>query len=67
MTFTGVSDYSATQVTGVTQALLRPALEAMNDLFGYFDLLVKTVDKATQLHASINTTVFAITTETSRN
>ncbi len=50
---TGVSEYSAVQLTGVTQARLRPALEAMNDLFGYFDLLVKTVDKATQLRASI--------------
>ena len=50
---TGVSDHSATQMTGVTQGRLRPALEAMNDLFGYFDLLVKTVDKATQLRALI--------------
>ena len=50
---TGVSDYSAVQLTGVTQARLRPALEAMNDLFGYFDLLVKTVNQATQLRASI--------------
>ncbi len=50
---TGVSGFPKAEIVGVTQARLRPALEAMNDLFGYFDLLVQTVDKATQLRSSI--------------
>ncbi|MBR8838421.1 MAG: hypothetical protein DSM106950_31565 [Stigonema ocellatum SAG 48.90 = DSM 106950] len=49
----GVSDFPKVQLTGVTQARLHPALEAMNDLFGYFDLLVLAVDKATQLRTSV--------------
>ncbi|MDF5719739.1 MAG: hypothetical protein PUP91_04450 [Rhizonema sp. PD37] len=50
---TGISGFPNAKIVGVTQARLRPALEAMNDLFGYFDLLVQTVDKATQLRLSI--------------
>ncbi|MGV0024970.1 hypothetical protein [Phormidesmis priestleyi] len=36
-------------LTGTTAAQVTPALEAMNDLFQYFDLLLKTIAQATQL------------------
>jgi len=49
----GVSGFSKAQLVGVTQARVTPALEAMNDLFGYFDLLVKTIAQAIQLRSSI--------------
>ncbi|MBO3460520.1 hypothetical protein G7B40_000800 [Aetokthonos hydrillicola Thurmond2011] len=49
----GVSGFSKVQLTGVTQARVTSALEAMNDLFGYFDLLVKTINQAAEIRASI--------------
>jgi hypothetical protein len=37
------------QLTGTTATQVTPALEAMNDLFQHFDLLLKTIAQATQL------------------
>ncbi len=50
----GVSGFSKAQLVGVTQARVTSALEVMNDLFGYFDLLVQTLAQATQLRSSIS-------------
>jgi hypothetical protein len=36
-------------LTGTTAAQVTPVLEAMNDLFQYFDVLLKTIAQATQL------------------
>ncbi|MBD2606239.1 hypothetical protein H6G81_17310 [Scytonema hofmannii FACHB-248] len=37
------------KLTGITATRVTPALEAMNDLFQHFDLLVQTIDKAIKL------------------
>jgi hypothetical protein len=41
------------KLTGITQTRVTPALEAMNDLFQHFDLLVQTVDKAIKLRQQL--------------
>lgn len=41
------------QLSGITKVQVIPALVAMHDLFQYYDLLVKTVEKATQLRAAL--------------
>lgn len=51
---TGVSGFPKAQLTGITQARVTPALEAMTELFGHFDLLVTTIDKAFQLRKQIS-------------
>jgi hypothetical protein len=45
----GSFGFPPVKLTGITQTRVTPALEAMNDLFQYFDLLVQTVDKAIKL------------------
>lgn len=45
----GSFGYPPVKLTGITQTRVTPALEAMNDLFQHFDLLVQTVDKAIKL------------------
>ncbi|MUG98203.1 hypothetical protein F7734_40200 [Scytonema sp. UIC 10036] len=50
----GSSGFPKAKLTGVTQTRVSSALSAMNDLFGYFDLIVNTVHKANQLRSSIS-------------
>jgi hypothetical protein len=45
----GSFGFPPVKLTGITQTRVTPALEAMNDLFQHFDLLVQTVDKAIKL------------------
>jgi hypothetical protein len=49
----GTSGFPKAQLTGITEARVTPALEAMNDLFQHFDLLVNTVNKATELRKQV--------------
>ncbi|MFM7408819.1 MAG: hypothetical protein ACKO3K_19725 [Cuspidothrix sp.] len=44
---------STTKLTGITATKITPALATMNDLFQYFDLLVQTVNKASQLRQQL--------------
>lgn len=44
---------SQLQLTGITLTRVSPALLGMNQLFGHFDLLTSTINKAVQLRASI--------------
>jgi hypothetical protein len=41
------------QLTGITARRVKPALEAMNDLFQHFDLLVQTIDRAIKLRQQL--------------
>jgi hypothetical protein len=50
----GVSRFSPVVLTGLTQARVTPALEAMNQLFQHFDLLAQTIDKATKLRKDLS-------------
>lgn len=45
----GSFGFPPVKLTGITATRVTPALEAMNDLFQYFDLLVQTIDKAIKL------------------
>lgn len=45
---TGVSGFPKIKLTGVTQARVTPALEAMSNLFQHFDLLVTTLSQAVE-------------------
>ncbi|GAX44957.1 hypothetical protein NIES4075_59760 [Tolypothrix sp. NIES-4075] len=49
----GSFGFTPVQLTGITQTQVTPALEAMNDLFQYFDLLVQTIDKAIKLRQQL--------------
>ena len=49
----GYPGYPKVELTGITAKRVTPALEAMNDLFQYFDLLVQVVDKASQLRQQL--------------
>ncbi len=49
----GVSGFPKTKLTGLTQARVTPAIEAMNDLLQHFDLLSQTVEQATKLRSSV--------------
>lgn len=49
----GVPGFPKAELVGVTEARVTPALEAMNELFEHFDLLVNTVNKATALRSSL--------------
>jgi len=49
----GSSGSLGTHLTGITAAQVTPALEAVNKLFQYFDLLVQTVDQATKLRQQL--------------
>jgi len=49
----GAYGFPKAELTGITQARVTPALEAMNDLFQHFDLLLKTVEKATELRQQV--------------
>lgn len=50
----GAYGFPNVQLTGITQAQVTPAVEAMNDLFQHFDLLRNTVDQANQLRKQIS-------------
>jgi hypothetical protein len=50
----GASGFPKAQLVGITQARVTPALEAMNDLFQHFDLLVNTLNKATELRKQVS-------------
>lgn len=49
----GSFGYPTIKLTGITATRVTPALEAMNDLFQHFDLLVQTVDKAIKLRQQL--------------
>ncbi|NEU71972.1 hypothetical protein PI95_005115 [Hassallia byssoidea VB512170] len=49
----GSFGFPPVKLTGITQTQVTPALEAMNDLFQHFDLLVQTVDKAIKLRQQL--------------
>jgi hypothetical protein len=50
----GVSGFPPVQLTGTTLARVTPALEAMNELFQHFDLLIKTINQATELRKQLS-------------
>lgn len=50
----GVSGFPRVQLTGITFARVMPALEAMNELFQNFDLLIKTINKASELRKQLS-------------
>lgn len=50
----GAPGFPKVQLMGITQARVTPALEAMNDLFQHFDLLLNTVNKATELRKQVS-------------
>jgi len=50
---TGVSGFPKTELTGVTQARVTPAMDAMSNLFQHFDLLVTTISKAVELRKQV--------------
>ncbi|BAY25817.1 hypothetical protein NIES2100_56250 [Calothrix sp. NIES-2100] len=49
----GSPGYPKIDLTGITATRVTPALEAMNDLFQYFDLLVQVVEKASKLRQEL--------------
>ncbi|BAY61636.1 hypothetical protein NIES22_17030 [Calothrix brevissima NIES-22] len=49
----GYSGYNKVILAGITAIRVTPALEAMNDLFQYFDLLVQVVEKAGKLRQQL--------------
>lgn len=49
----GSFGFPPVQLTGITATRVTLALEAMNDLFQHFDLLVQTVDKAIKLRQQL--------------
>ncbi|MBD2195557.1 MULTISPECIES: hypothetical protein [Calothrix] len=49
----GYSGYPQLSLAGITAIRVTPALEAMNDLFQYFDLLVQVVEKASKLRQQL--------------
>jgi hypothetical protein len=49
----GTPGYPKVDLTGITAIRVTPALEAMNDLFQYFDLLVQVVEKASKLRQQL--------------
>ena len=50
----GISNFPPVQLTGITFARVTPALEAMNELFQHFDLLLKTIHKAVELRKQLS-------------
>ncbi len=50
---TGGFGFPPAKLTGITAKQVTPALEAMNDLFQHFDLLVQTIDKAIKLRQQL--------------
>ena len=50
---TGASGFPKVELTGMTAARVTPALEAMSELYQHFDLLLKTVDRATELRKQV--------------
>ena len=50
---TGGLGFPPAKLTGITAKQVTPALEAMNDLFQHFDLLVQTIDKAIKLRQQL--------------
>lgn len=49
----GDPGYPLLQLKGVTQARVNPALQSMNELFQHFDLLLNTLNQATDLRKQI--------------
>jgi hypothetical protein len=49
----GQYPYPSAQLTGVTQSLVMPAIEAMNELFQHLDLLNQTIERACQLRKQL--------------
>ncbi|WP_193197382.1 hypothetical protein [Nostoc sp. MG11] len=49
----GSPGFPGAHLTGITAARVAPALESVNKLFQYFDLLVQTVDQATKLRQKL--------------
>jgi hypothetical protein len=49
----GSSGFPKVQLTGITAMRVNPALEAMDDLFQHFDLLVQVLDKAIKLRSQL--------------
>ncbi|MEH1827597.1 MAG: hypothetical protein V7L22_20045 [Nostoc sp.] len=49
----GSPSFAKVHLTGITAQKVTPALEAMNDLFQYFDLLVQTIDRASRLRQQL--------------
>jgi hypothetical protein len=50
----GVANFPPVQLTGITFARVTPALEAMNELFQHFDLLIKTINQASELRKQLS-------------
>ncbi len=49
----GTSGFPKAYLTGLSEAQITPALEAMSNLFQDFDLLLKTVEQATELRKQV--------------
>lgn len=49
----GEGGFPKEKLTGVTEAQVKPTLEAINDLFQYFEMLLATINKANQLRVSL--------------
>lgn len=49
----GQYPYPPDQLTGLTQTIVTPAIEAMNELFQHLDLLNQTIDRASQLRKQL--------------
>ena len=49
----GQYPYPPAQLTGITQARVTPAIEAMNELFQQLDLLNQTIERASQLRKQL--------------
>ena len=49
----GFAGFPKVQLTGITEARVNPALEAMSELFQHFNLLLDVVEKATNIRKQI--------------
>ena len=50
----GAPGVSKTSLTGITATQVKPALEAINDLFQQFDLLIKPIEQANNLRKQVS-------------
>ncbi len=49
----GEGGFPRAKLTGITENQVKPTLEAINDLFQYFEMLLATINKANQLRLSL--------------
>ncbi len=50
---TGEGGFPQVKLTGITEKKVSPALQSMNDLFQYFELLILTINQALQIRKQI--------------